>query len=262
MRVAVTTSKDDELLLERARQIAVQLEIEVVPRRRRSLEKLKNEYNLQYLLVVEQDQVVLKGETLLTWHPSMAVPRIKALRQGKHDPMIEAMALRPGSSVLDCTLGLGSDALVTAHAVGNMGRVTGLESNKYLAFITKWGLDHYNGQNASLKAAVERITVINCAYQDYLAKQPAASYDVVYFDPMFRRGLERASAMNAIRPFANDEPLSEKTVEEALRVARHRVVMKESAGSREFYRLKAHFIVGGRHSHVAYAVWKNVKVEV
>lgn len=42
--------------------------------------------------------------------------------------MVEAMDLKPKMSVLDCTLGLGTDATVASYIVGENGKVVGLES--------------------------------------------------------------------------------------------------------------------------------------
>lgn len=258
---AVTTSQDNPHLQETARQIAQELELEFIPRLRRSLDKIMILYGLNYLLVVERDKIILKGEEEFFWHPGMAVPRLKALRQGKKDPMIEAMGLCKGNSLLDCTLGLASDALVSAYITGSCGQVTGLEKSKLIAFITKWGLEHFEGQNTHLKPLIGRITVINKSYEEYLREQPDNSIDVIYFDPMFRHGLTRSSAMNALRPLADYMPLSPENIAEAIRAARSRVVMKESSRSLEFARLGAHLVQGGTYSPVAYGIWEKSRIK-
>lgn len=262
MIAAATTSKDDPVLIDQAKACAAQLEIPFIPRKKSSLDKLRAEHQLDYLLVVETDKVVLKGETTLAWHPSMAVPRLKALREGGKDPLIEALSLQPGYTVLDCTLGLGADALVAAYAVGREGHVTALEADKYIAFITAWGLRNFRGQNTHVQALLDRVTVINLPYEEYLGSLPDNSFEAVYFDPMFRRGREKSSSLNALRPLARHEPLSEAALREALRVAKRRVVLKENAKSREFTRLQAPLVCGGRYSPVAYGVWTKNHAEV
>lgn len=255
MKVAITTSKDDFLLISRAEAYAAELAIPYINRQRSSLDNLRSEYSLDYVLIVEQDRVILKGATSLAWHPSMAVPRLKALREGSRDPMVDALDLKPGYSVLDCTLGLGADALVAASIVGKQGSVTGLEADKYIAFITKLGMQNFSGQNIHIKAIVDRVTVINQTYEEYLPVQLDNSYDVVYFDPMFRYSLIKSAALNALRPLARHAPLTENVLREALRVARYRVVLKENAKSREFARLNAPLVSGGRYSSIAYGIW-------
>jgi len=256
-QAAVTTSKDDLLLMARAREIAARLNIPFLERRRQSLEKLRSQHNLDFLLVVEKERLVVKSrEGEYFWHPSMAVPRLKALRSGQPDPMVEAMGLKEGYQVLDCTLGLGADALVAAYGVGDTGQVTGLEISPLLAFVTRWGMENFQGQNSHVKKLLGRITVLNTDYEEYLPTLPDNAYDVVYFDPMFRKPREKSAGINALRPLADPRPLSPASLAEALRVARYRVVLKEGSDSQEFARLKAHRVMGGKYSPVAYGIWE------
>ncbi len=257
MRIAVTTSRVlYEGLTEQARSIAEELSIPYVPRNDLSLKELSNNNKLDYLLVVEKNQVIVKGPAEnFKWHPNLAMTRLKSLHSGQTDHMIEAMGLQEGFQVLDCTLGLGADALVVAYGVGATGHVTGLESSPVIAFITRWGLQNYQGENKNIKTLTERITVINCLYQDYLQSLPDNSYDVVYFDPMFRQAIDKSSGIKGLRTWANSEPLSKEALAEACRVARSRVVFKERSNSPEFARLGAQKIVGGKYSPLAYGIW-------
>lgn len=255
MEVAVTTSRDDILLLTQAQKIARELGIPFLPREKKSLEFLRQNYSLDYLLVVEQQRLVLKGESKLFWHPSMAVPRLKALREGGSDPLVEALRIQPGTTVLDCTLGLAADALVAAYAAGSEGSVTGLEANKYLAYLTKWGLEHYDGENKYLLKASKRITVINSNYKEYLEKAAEGSFEVVYFDPMFEHGLYKSSAINALRPLAVYDNLTKEDLVKALRVARNRVVVKQAANNTLLKELDAQYCIGRRSGSVTYGIW-------
>lgn len=258
-RIAVTTSTDDCILISRARDIAIKLDIPYIARNKKSLEKTRLEHNLDGLIVVEKNGVLLKNNETLFWHPNMAVPRLKAIREGHIDPMLEAMDLKSGYKVLDCTLGLAADALVMASALGEEGKVIGLEDNKFIAFITKWGLNNFKGRNTRLYPLLKRISVLNISYEDYLKAQAADSFDVVYFDPMFRHGRYQSSSLTPIRLLANKNPVSLEYIEEALRVCRHRVVLKERKHCEEFIRLNAHYIVGGKYSPVAYGVWEKLQ---
>jgi hypothetical protein len=66
---------------------------------------------------------------------------------------------------------------------------------------------------------------------------PDNSYDIVYFDPMFRIPVRSSSAMAPLRAFAEERPLAEADVRHAVRVARKRVVLKDHRDSGEFRRL-------------------------
>ena len=50
--------------------------------------------------------------------------------------------------------------------------------------------------------------------------------DVVYFDPMFEEALTDSTGINPIRNWAAYTPLTAEVIEEAKRVARKRIVMK------------------------------------
>lgn len=226
-----------------------------VSRERLSLDRLREEHNAENVLVLNRERATLHtplGE--YHFHPSMAVPRIKAIRQGKPDHMVQAMGLQRGDSILDCTLGLGSDAIVASFVTGCDGRVVGIEAAPELAYIVRHGLANYAGNSEALREAMSRIEVICADSERHLSQQPAGSFDIVYFDPMFRVPRERSSSMAPLREVVNPEPLTAFMMEEARRVARKRIVMKENSFSREFSRLGFTEIYGGRYSPVAFGV--------
>ncbi|MFY9175402.1 MAG: class I SAM-dependent methyltransferase [Peptococcia bacterium] len=257
MKIAVTTCRDPEKLDDQAKRIAKELAIDYVPREGHSLLSLYKLYDLNFLLVVEKERIILRSQNSeFFWHPNMATLRLQALRRGKKDPMVEAMGLHEADQLLDCTFGLGADALVAAYIIGPSGTITGLESSPLIYFITKNGLENYGGEDIHLKALISPITILNQNYQEYLSSLPDKSYDIVYFDPMFRQGQEKSVGLQGLRPLANQEPLSIEAVREALRVARKRVVLKESRYSQEFERLGVTRISGGKYSPVAYGIWE------
>ena len=73
----------------------------------------------------------------LRYHPNMAKLRILALEQGKHDILVDALQLKLGDCVLDCTCGLGADAIVASCKVGATGRVRSLEASPLLALLVE-----------------------------------------------------------------------------------------------------------------------------
>ena len=77
---------------------------------------------------------------------------------------------------------------------------------------------------------------------------------MIYFDPMFRHPLEKSISLSPLREVADMRALTRETIEEAKRVAKHRVVMKENARSAEFIRLGFEKVVGGTYSKVHYGV--------
>ncbi|KNZ70837.1 hypothetical protein Tfer_0517 [Thermincola ferriacetica] len=230
------------------------LKVPFIPRNKRPLNALCPEGEEAGFLVVSKNlelSLIYKGFELF-FHPSMSKVRIKALQKGQNDPMLTAMDACPGDSVLDCTLGLGSDAIVASFAVGASGRVVGLESVPVIALIVRHGLQHYRDKNERINEAMRRIEVINADYLNYLKTLPDNSFDIVYFDPMFRKPMQKSSSMKPLRRWVNGDPLSMEAVNEAVRVATKRVVMKEGSSSGEFARLGFKNIVGGKHSPIAF----------
>lgn len=218
-----------------------------------SVPELLERYALAALVVAESGGPRIHWrEGDFAYHPGMAELRVQRLKRGGSDHLVEALSLRPGMRVLDCTLGLGSDAAVIAYAVGEQGGVVGLEASPLLHFAVSYGLAHYITKDAELNAALRRIEALNAAAADYLATCAPDSFDAVYFDPMFRRPVNGSTAMDALRPLALEQPLARTAVALALKAA-PLVVIKErneyilqGYGCREFF--------GGRYSRVVYGV--------
>lgn len=259
--IVTTTHKPDEASIGYAKKIANELKVMFVERERRSLSDLREQYNCENVLVVKNLSLVLHTELgEYSFHPSMSVPRIKAIREGKTDHMVEAMSLREGDMVLDCTLGLGSDAIVASFVTGSNGNVVGLESAPELAYMVKKGMTEYEGERKALKDVMNRVNVICTDYLSFLREQPDKSFDIVYFDPMFRFPRARSSSMKPLRSLVNSEPVSLEAVKEAIRVARKRVVLKENWFSKEFERLGFTKAAGGRYSPVAFGIIERQEV--
>lgn len=141
-RFAVTVGlKGGTELIKMAKSWAETLAIPYLKRPRGvSLETLRKERNLVGLLVAtRKGPQVETEEGILYYHPSMATLRVRALKEGKTDHLVEALALRPGSRVLDGTLGLASDAAVISYAVGSEGTVVGVEASPILYQMTRLG---------------------------------------------------------------------------------------------------------------------------
>jgi hypothetical protein len=167
--------------------------------------------------------------------------------------MVNALNLKPGDNLLDCTLGLASDAIVASYVAGSGGKITGLEASPVIGEIVSYGLKHYITGDKDIDESMRRIEVLNIRHQDYLSGMAADSYDAVYFDPMFRSPRYSAS-MNILRQIALPDPIEPSSLNEALRVAQKRVVLKETKGSPEFKRFGISSIIGGQNSEVAFGV--------
>ncbi|HWR40389.1 MAG TPA: class I SAM-dependent methyltransferase [Patescibacteria group bacterium] len=253
--IIVTTAGDPTPeLQDEARKISAELEGLYLERGRQSLASMVAGGAEQLLVVGKNGMVVHTPGGQMFFHLSMAQLRLKNVTDGKSDHMAEAMGLGAGDSVLDCTLGLATDAIVASYLTGAAGRVQGIEASTLLFFLVREGLKNFDTASESLNAALRRIGVVNADSGEYLRRQPAKSWDIVFFDPMFRQPVYRSSALKPLRFLADKRPLTEAMIAEACRVARRRVVIKEASGSEEFARLGCRRLAGGKYSSVAYGI--------
>ena len=253
--IITTITKVNTDLIYQAQALAQKFNKKFVTRNNLSLERLKQDNNVDNILIFTKDG--LKAHTSqgdLFFHLNMAQLRILNLSRNQKDHMVEAMDLKPKMSVLDCTLGLGTDATVASYIVGENGKVVGLESATLIYLITKYGLANFNHDNIAINHSLRRIESFNLHYLDYLKAQGDNSFDIVYFDPMFRKPIQDSANFKPMRAIANMEQLQSKALVEALRVAKKRVVIKETKDSMEFKRLNISQIYGGKYSSVSYGV--------
>lgn len=253
--IITTITKVNTDLIYQAQALAQKFNKKFVTRNNLSLERLKQDNNVDNILIFTKDG--LKAHTSqgdLFFHLNMAQLRILNLNRNQKDHMVEAMDLKPKMSVLDCTLGLGTDATVASYIVGENGKVVGLESATLIYLITKYGLANFNHDNIAINHSLRRIESFNLHYLDYLKAQGDNSFDIVYFDPMFRKPIQDSANFKPMRAIANMEQLQSKALVEALRVAKKRVVIKETKDSMEFERLNISQIYGGKYSSVSYGV--------
>ena len=242
--------------IEAAKAMAARLGVAYLDRpHNQVLEDFMAAQGLAAVIVLEKDGPRIHSEHgTFSYHPGMAEIRVQQLLRGAPDHLVKALDLKPGAHVLDCTLGLASDAAVAACVVGAAGKVVGLEASLLLHFAVEHGLAHYECKTPLLTAALRRVEAIHAVAAEYLAQCVAKglTFDVVYFDPMFRHPVQGSKAMEALRPLSLEEPLAKSTVELALKVA-PRVVIKE----RSEYLLAEYGCieyVGGKYSRIKFGI--------
>lgn len=165
------------------------------------------------------------------FHPSTAPLRIENILRGGLDVCTSAMGLRSGDTVLDCTMGIGADAIVAAYAVGLCGSVEALEASEEIFTAVDIGMRAYAADELIVEA-IGRITRRHADYRRALRVLQDGSYDVVYMDPMFQTKVRSATPIDAIRSWALGDYPSWEDICEAVRVSRRRFVMKVRKGER------------------------------
>lgn len=257
MRLAVTTPlrprPEEE---EAARAAAARHGLVYAPRGNRSVARVAAEAGADAILLLSPQRATLVvGDAEAGWSAGMGALRAKRVARAlaghapatDRDPFTEAAELRPGDAVLDCTLGLGADALVSAVAVGAEGRVVGIESSPALAAWVAEGL-----ARSGLEAA-RRVEVRTGEHAAMLGALPERSFDVVVFDPMFRHARAEPAGFDLVRRLADPRPLSPEALAGARRVARRWVLVKDGAPGWDLARLGLTPLPSARGAHRYYA---------
>ncbi len=152
------------------------------------------------------------------WHPGMAHLRLKR----PQDPLISALGCAVGDSILDCTMGMGHDALVMSAAGCS---ITALETCAPILFFTNQGISHYRYELA------QRIHMRRVDYREALAAYPDNHFDSVYLDPMFAKTTKslRGFTWSMMRHIGlADARYTFSDIRHAYRVARSTVLLKLS----------------------------------
>ena len=257
VRLAITTPLRPSPAEEAdARAAASQRGLPFAPRGARAAAEVAREAGADALLVLSPRASVLwcAGEER-RWSAGMGALRAKrtAARAAgggdaiTRDPFLEAAGIRAGDRVLDCTAGLGADALVAATAAGPEGRVLGLEASALLAAWVGEGL------RRSPDPAAARIELRAADHAEALAALPDRSFDVVVFDPMFRHARAEPAGFDLLRRLADPRPLSPEALARARRVARRWVLVKDGAPGWDLARLGLVPLPSARGAHRYYA---------
>ncbi|WP_078391429.1 class I SAM-dependent methyltransferase [Shouchella patagoniensis] len=248
--IVTTARKQAEKLKQTAIHHAQLFQVPFIERGDRSLDTLFREYQVD-VLIVAKNKLALYGlneETPFFYHPNSSLLRYKQWKKTKYDPFIETAQLSEGDIVIDASLGMGADAVMAQLAVGKSGKVIGLEADHRIATIVAQGLQSWSDADALFIDAMRRIHVKQCNSLHFLKNAADNSADIVYFDPMFETKID-SPGLSGMRKFASYQPLSLEMVQEAKRVARRAVVLKDHYQSQQFKRFE--FVVK-RRQHAAF----------
>lgn len=213
-----------------AKEIASQLNYQFCIRGKNTLNYLVKKYNALASIVAESNNIrLVYNKQSYGFHPNMAQLRVNSLYKGDRDRLIELAGVMPGDKILDCTCGLGSDAIVFSYAVGTNGKVTALEASPVLAKIVSNGFKSYSNKKSIISEAMQRIELLNENYNNFLSSQEKNSFDIVYFDPMFDNTFSEAQGIDIVRTLATYTLPTKENLKEAQRVAKKSVIIKDGA---------------------------------
>lgn len=230
MKTIVTTAgRPTEHTRKLARETADILQYPYVERKKRSVNKLQLLHDCAVIVAGnERFELYRKGmEKPFFFHPNSAAFRLKRLLKGGEDPLLDVSELTKGDSFLDCTLGLASDSIIASHMCGEFGKVTGIEIDRNVAFITEKGLRSFQSSSEPLTSAMRRVQVVSCDAVRFLEAERSNSWDVVYIDPMFHAPIAESNNFTPLRKVGTTGSLTAEWVEEAYRVCKRSVVIKD-----------------------------------
>ncbi len=254
MPVYVTTSLKGEVSLkDEAKAWADEVDARFLPRRGRKEEELYNQYENLIIYTNMGPEIRTEGGSH-HFHPSMAELRIRQIDSGKGDRFLDAVAATGPVKFLDCTCGLGSDALVASYGLPRGSCVDAVEASPLLARVTAWGFSRYVHERRAVTEALRHIHLTYNTYESVLTSIKDKSYDIIYFDPMFTRPVQGSSNFTPLRDVVCHAPLTTDMIDLALCKAGKRVVIK----GRDFSELTGKYdnlkVGGGRYSRISYAV--------
>lgn len=234
--IVTTAGRTNEQMIQTARKIAEDLGYPYYQRNKKSITKIFSEMQQDILVIGKSrfEWYCLGKDEPIFFHPNTAAFRAKRWKNGEVEPFVQATDLKEGMKFLDCTLGLASDAIMASLETGPNGQVVGIEGNKMMAYLVKTGLKNWESDMVEMNEAMKRIEVLEGNHQKILSTLSDNSFDVVYFDPMFHQVLEESNGIAPLRNVAFYEELTEKVIMDAMRVARHRVVLKDHWQSERF----------------------------
>jgi hypothetical protein len=238
MEVIVTTDKKpNPEMIEEAIKLAEKFKTVYVKRRHNTIESIKKQYGKNVLVVGRNFLLTLHtlSGNRLFFHPGLFKIRLLNFLAGGKEAMTEAMDLKEEETVLDCNLGLAQDALLSAFV--SRREVVGIEKDSVIYEIVKRGLGRYKpeGKLKIAEFAFKLVKPICADNYDFLKEQPDKSFDIVYFSPMFVKPKWHCDVMAPFREVAVKDFISPKTLKEAERIARKRVVIKVNKGVKEFF---------------------------
>lgn len=246
----------DEQCLQ-AQKLASEWQLPYMERGHASLRRLAERTRISHWLVQLQRGLVATDEkTRLEFHLQMAKLRALNWERKRQDHFADLLHETSPERFLDATFGRGSDAIMAGYTLPENVEIIALEKSFPVYAVGREGLHSMKVPEApALTAALRRIHLLHADVSDYLKKQPDNRFDVIYFDFMFHHTVSQTNNLADLRIFAAQSGLDEMLWEEAKRVAKKRIIVKNRPFASWFKTHPPTFLRGGTYSRVVYGVW-------
>lgn len=245
-----TSHKPNREQIEKAYELAKKYNSKY--RNRRHIRDIDKENGI---FIVERDLTVkfVNKKSEFFYHPSISKIRYNNYESSENDYLIKSIDASIQETVLDLTMGLGSEALFMANYVQ---KVTGVEASFPLYLVVKEGLSNYKFKQEWMKSAAKKVNIINNNYKNFLKDIKDETYDIVYCDPMFENPQMKSSSLNSIRQLAVYDKISQVDFDHMLRIAKKRVVIKAREKDSLWDSFTFDEITGSKNSGVYFGVIK------
>lgn len=237
--IITTSGRPDAKTIVHAKTLANKYNCPYAERKKQSIHTLLNQHQTP-ITVVGRDKlsiIPLSTKEPIYFHPNLSMIRAKRVLKGEKDLFVEAAELEVNMTLLDCTMGLASDSIIASITTKQQGKITSIEANPLLYMLVTEGLKKYQTNIIEIDEAMRRIQTIHADHHHYLTELPDNSYDIIYFDPMFLESIESSNAIQKINNQTVKTDLRPETIEEARRVAKQRIVLKDHWKSPRFKKL-------------------------
>ena len=263
--IITTSQKASPTIKKESLELANSLGLSYVERHKKPISELFLVDNPIAVVSNKKITIHFNEEQEHSFHLSMAQLRILRLERNEEDHLVRAIETLTHESskhisIVDCTLGIGSDSIVMAYAFPN-ANITGLEASYPIWLSTWFGLRHYEHDNDVVTEVLRRIEAIHCDFESYLSDLPDKSMDILYFDPMFEVPIEESPQFKPLRGHTFEGAIKRNVIEEAKRVSRLGFIIKERPFSSVFKDFPPMKWVGGKYSRIGYGVYRNEELQ-
>ena len=197
--------------------------------RENMLSEMAEKYGMEGFLVYGKKlPYYWSGGEEYRFHLGTSVLRVEQMKRGNQDRLCSL--LPEGSlTVLDATFGHGGDSMTMGWYLGEKGHLTALEKSTPLYEIGRAAIsDFADPKEKELASALRRITLLHEDFREFLRRAEPKSFDVIYFDTMFRAPVKReTNHMEGFRRAACYDRLNDEIIRMALHIARKRIIVKE-----------------------------------
>lgn len=262
IRFITTSLKSNPSDVFLAKNMTKEHSLRYLKREELSLDEILKISKSNSFFIIRNKQLILinQNKKELFFHPGTGLIRTKSLERLENDLLIDTLKIKPEDSVLDCTGGLASDSIVISYFL-EKGKLTTLEKSNDLFLITKYGLENYSEGTKKFRDSLKRIKLKNIDYRLFFEKLIATNikdyFDSIYFDPMFEKPVLKSPGISKIREYACYDILNKKDIDNALLLAKKRVVVKIRNNNYSFVKnTKPDMVSGSSHSRIKYAVFE------